>query len=86
MTPSRSVVERHASELAQFTVAPPQHFLYFFPEPQGHIPFRPTLGAKKLPQAGAPMQKKSRPRETGRQIILRAMVASEPWVLVFPTF
>ena len=29
----------------QFTVAPPQHFLYFFPEPQGHGSFRPTLGA-----------------------------------------
>jgi hypothetical protein len=27
----------------QFTVAPPQHFLYFFPEPQGHGSFRPTL-------------------------------------------
>jgi hypothetical protein len=30
---------------AQFTVAPPQHFLYFFPEPHGHGSFRPTLGA-----------------------------------------
>jgi len=29
----------------QFTVAPPQHFLYFFPEPHGHGSFRPTLGA-----------------------------------------
>ena len=28
---------------AQFTVAPPQHFLYFFPEPHGHDSFRPTL-------------------------------------------
>ena len=24
-------------------VAPPQHFLYFFPDPQGHGSFRPTL-------------------------------------------
>jgi hypothetical protein len=32
----------------QFTVAPPQHFLYFFPEPQGHGAFRPTLGALRL--------------------------------------
>lgn len=30
---------------AQFTVAPPQHFLYFFPEPHGHGSLRPTLGA-----------------------------------------
>jgi hypothetical protein len=30
---------------AQFTVAPPQHFLYFFPEPHGHGSFRSTLGA-----------------------------------------
>src|ERR1039458_8711678 len=29
----------------QFTVALPQHFLYFFPDPQGHGSFRPTLGA-----------------------------------------
>ena len=28
----------------QFTLAPPQHFLYFFPEPHGHGSFRPTLG------------------------------------------
>ena len=28
----------------QFTVAPPQHLLYFFPEPHGHGSFRPTLG------------------------------------------
>jgi hypothetical protein len=26
-------------------VAPPQHFLYFFPEPHGHGSFRPTLEA-----------------------------------------
>jgi hypothetical protein len=29
----------------QFTVAAPQHFLYFFPEPHGHGSFRLTLGA-----------------------------------------
>ena len=29
--------------MAQFTVSPPQHFLYFFPEPHGHGSFRPTL-------------------------------------------
>jgi len=29
----------------QSTVAPPQHFLYFFPDPQGHGSFRPTLVA-----------------------------------------
>jgi len=29
----------------QFTVVPPQHFLYFFPEPHGHGSFRRTLGA-----------------------------------------
>ena len=29
----------------QFTVALPQHFLYFFPDPQGHGSFRPTLEA-----------------------------------------
>jgi hypothetical protein len=29
----------------QFTVAPPQHRLYFLPEPQGHGSFRPNLGA-----------------------------------------
>jgi hypothetical protein len=28
----------------QFTVAPPQHFLYFFPEPHGHGSFRPIFG------------------------------------------
>ena len=28
----------------QFTVIPPQHLLYFFPDPQGHGSFRPTLG------------------------------------------
>jgi len=27
----------------QSTVAPPQHRLYFLPEPQGHGSFRPTL-------------------------------------------
>ena len=27
----------------QFTLAPPQYFLYFFPEPHGHGSFRPTL-------------------------------------------
>jgi len=27
----------------QFTTAPPQHFLYFLPEPQGHGSFRPTF-------------------------------------------
>ena len=30
---------------SQFMVAPPQHFLYFFPEPHGHGSFRPTLEA-----------------------------------------
>ena len=30
---------------SQFTVALPQHFLYFFPEPHGHESFRPTLAA-----------------------------------------
>jgi hypothetical protein len=30
---------------SQFTAAPPQHRLYFFPEPHGHGSFRPTLGA-----------------------------------------
>src|ERR1017187_6788278 len=29
---------------AQFTVAPPQHFLYFFPEPQAHVA-PPDLGS-----------------------------------------
>jgi len=29
----------------QFTAAPPQHRLYFFPEPHGHGSFRPTLEA-----------------------------------------
>jgi len=29
----------------QFTVAPPQHHLYFFPEPHGQAEFRPRLGA-----------------------------------------
>jgi hypothetical protein len=29
----------------QFTVALPQHFLYFFPDPQGHGSFRLTLEA-----------------------------------------
>jgi hypothetical protein len=29
----------------QFTVAPPQHLLYFLPEPQGQGSFRPTLGS-----------------------------------------
>src|ERR1035437_8504439 len=33
------------AQCAQFTVAPPQHFLYFFPEPHGHGAFRPTLEA-----------------------------------------
>jgi hypothetical protein len=32
----------------QFTFAPPQHFLYFFPEPQGHGSLRPTLGAVEI--------------------------------------
>jgi hypothetical protein len=30
---------------AQFTVAPPQHFLYFLPDPHGHGSFLPTLAA-----------------------------------------
>ena len=29
--------------MIQVTVAPPQHRLYFFPEPQGHGSFRPVL-------------------------------------------
>ena len=33
---------------AQFTVAPPQHFLYFFPDPHGHDSFRPTLESVRL--------------------------------------
>lgn len=32
----------------QFTFTPPQHFLYFFPEPQGHGSLRPTLGAVEI--------------------------------------
>src|SRR5208282_5321304 len=47
------------AQCAQFTVAPPQHFLYFFPEPHGHGSFRLTLevvrrdsGAKALPAVG----------------------------------
>lgn len=41
---SRSVVDDWA-ERSQFTVAPPQHRVYFFPEPQGqgHLSFCPTL-------------------------------------------
>ena len=42
----RSTFSRQSTEsraAAQFTVAPPQHFLYFFPEPHGHGSFRPTL-------------------------------------------
>ncbi len=34
--------------LAQFTVAPPQHVLYFLPEPQGHGSLRPILGVRWL--------------------------------------
>jgi hypothetical protein len=37
----------HLSQDAQFTVAPPQHFLYFFPEPQEHGSFRPTFGVPR---------------------------------------
>ena len=29
---------------AQFTAAPPQHFLYFFPKSQGHVSSRSTFG------------------------------------------
>ena len=29
----------------QFTLAPPQHFLYFFPEPHGHGSFRHDFGS-----------------------------------------
>jgi hypothetical protein len=36
--------EAEGATSVQFTVASPQHFLYFFPEPQGHGSFRPTLG------------------------------------------
>jgi hypothetical protein len=32
----------------QFTVAPPQHRLYFLPDPQGHGSFCPTLGVVPL--------------------------------------
>ena len=32
----------------QFTAAPPQHFLYFFPEPHGHGSFRPILEALRF--------------------------------------
>jgi len=35
----------NASTLHQCTVAPPQHFLYFFPDPHGQGSLRPTLGA-----------------------------------------
>jgi hypothetical protein len=35
----------HSRGNNQFTVAPPQHFLYFFPDPHGNAAFRPTLGA-----------------------------------------
>jgi len=31
-----------AASRDQFTIAPPQHRLYFFPELQGHGSFRPT--------------------------------------------
>ena len=33
---------------AQFAIALPQHFLYFFPDPHGHGSFRPTLGVVPL--------------------------------------
>jgi hypothetical protein len=30
------------------TIAPPQHFLYFLPEPHGHGSFHPTLEGSRL--------------------------------------
>jgi len=33
----------------QFTVAPPQHFLYFFREPDGYWSFRPTFQIVRAP-------------------------------------
>ncbi len=38
-----SCVGNVSTSTPQFTVVPPQHFLYFLPEPQGHVSFRPTL-------------------------------------------
>jgi hypothetical protein len=36
-------ISSSVSEAAvQFTVAPQQHFLYFFPKPHGHGSFRPN--------------------------------------------
>jgi hypothetical protein len=48
---------------AQFTVAPPQHFLYFFPDPHGHGSFLPTLEALRR-GSGA-----STPRSTSRSFL-----------------
>jgi hypothetical protein len=33
-----------SGQRALFIYVPPQHRLYFLPEPQGHISFRPVLG------------------------------------------
>src|ERR1017187_10785787 len=41
----RGAAIRGIRNTSQFTVAAPQHFLYFFPEPHGHGSFRLTLGA-----------------------------------------
>jgi hypothetical protein len=37
----------------QFTVATPQHFLYFFPEPHRHGSFRPTNSLQRTGQGKA---------------------------------
>jgi hypothetical protein len=38
-------LEPNGAFSAKFPVAPPQRFLYFLPEPQGHGSFRQTSGA-----------------------------------------
>jgi len=42
--PSAGVTTKFTAQAAAPT---PQHFLYFFPLPQGHASFRPTLGASR---------------------------------------
>jgi hypothetical protein len=59
---------------AQFTVAPPQHFLYFFPEPHGHGSFRPTLGASRQVENHLAQAKPSAPRPASTSLTLQSLI------------
>ena len=62
------------SENSQFTVAPPQHRLYFFPEPQGHGSFRPILGASRQVENHLAQAKPSAPRPASTSLTLQSLI------------